>query len=457
VVVVAVVVAAVVAAQTPRQAPRVTPTVSVVRDAAPAVVNIAATHVIQQPTSPFALLEPSATRERKASAVGSGSVIHASGYVLTNAHVVASASELTITTAAGKTYPAQLVAALPADDVAIVRVELPKGERLPTVRLGRSDDLMVGESVVAIGNPVGLGHTVTTGIVSAVDRTLTPQRGVALAGLVQTDAAINPGNSGGPLLNVLGEQIGVNTAIRNDAQNVGFAIGVDRVRALLPQLLARENHTLADGARVRLGLGLRIDVNAFDGGDGGDADSAFVLVVDGAAPGSPAARARVERGSVVVGVDVDGVPVDDDVVAYLVAVGEAAPGRSLTLRLRLPEGSVDAVPLVPDVRPAPNGKDLAARLLGLGVADLDAGTAVRLGLRGGVVVKSVEGPAKAAGITVGDLLVRVGTFGVRTVRDLGGLEDVKAGDDVALRVVRIAGTPALVRVSAAEVVVTARP
>lgn len=432
-----------VAAPTARQEPRVTATVEVVELCRAAVVNVAATHVVTDSASPFDFFET--PRERKQSSVGSGSIIHPAGYVLTNAHVIAAATELTVTMASGKTWPAHVVASLPEEDIAIVKIDLPHHELVPALVLGRSDDVMVGESVIAIGNPVGLGHTVTTGIISATQRELAPRPNVKMTGLLQTDAAINPGNSGGPLLNVLGEQIGVNTAIRGDAQNVGFAIGVDRVRALLPRLLAVENRTrAADGARLSLGLGLAIQI----------VNDEEVLVVKEVSAGSPAARARIEKGSVVVGVSPasSNGEAEGTIVSSLIWLYETEPGEKVQMRLRLPEGSVDVVELSPRARPPPDGLALAKDRLGLVLADLDPATAVRLGLRGGVVVKASEGPAKQAGIAVGDLVVRLGDYGLRGVQQLSVLEDLKAGDRVSLRVVRLSKG----RVFAAEVVLPAR-
>lgn len=429
--------AAAVAAPSARQQARMSPVVVVVEMCQPAVVNIAATHIVTESSSPFDFYD--VPRERKQSAVGSGSVIHEGGYVLTNAHVIAAASELTVTTSSGKTLPAHVVASIPAEDIAIVKIDLGVNEHIPALRLGRSDDVMVGESVIAIGNPVGLGHTVTTGIISATHRELTPRSDLKMTGILQTDAAINPGNSGGPLLNVLGEQIGINTAIRGDAQNVGFAIGVDRVRALLPRLLAVENRTTAAGARLVLGLVLEVQTVSDE----------VALVVTDVVAGTPAARAGIEKGSQLVGVDDD-----TGVVASLVALQEMAPARRFTVKLLLPEGSVDVVELQIATRLPLDIAATAAARLGLSVVDLDPAAALRLGLRSGVVVKSVDsaGPAAAGGILAGDLLVRISNFGVRSARDLGILEDVRPGDDIAVRIVRIDRR----RVFAAEVVLKAR-
>ena len=417
---------------TPRQQERVTPVVAVVQAARPAVVNISATHVVTERQSVFDFFEPFETGERTTRSVGSGSVIHPLGYVLTNAHVVDQASELSVTDANGKTHPAHVVAAIPEEDIALVKVQLPTGERWPAIRLGRTDDLLVGESVVAIGNPVGLGHSVTTGIVSAVDRSFEPRRGVRIGGLLQTDAAINPGNSGGPLLNIVGEQIGVNTAIRNDAQNVGFAIAVDTVRRLLPRLLDVESVVNGKGGRRWLGATLAFRP---------DADGVEHLQVLSVRGGSPAALARVDEGVELVGVN----DIDGDAVSLLVALSEVAMSAAgaepveVVLRLRHPEGSIEVARVGLTYRAPPDGKALALARLGVGVADLDTASALRLGLRGGIVVTSVSprSPAAGAGIQRGDLLVRLGRLGLSRVNDLVVLDEVSSGTPLALRVVRI--------------------
>lgn len=442
VVLIAVVIAAPAGAQsslwTERQRARVTPVVEVVERTRGAVVNISATHIVTETATVFDFFD--VPRERRQNSVGSGSVIHPSGYILTNAHVVAQATELSVTTHTGKTWPAHAVAVIPEQDIAVIKAELPRGASLPRVVLGRSDDVMVGETVVAIGNPVGLSHTVTTGIISALDRELQPSARVKFTGVLQTDAAINPGNSGGPLLNLLGEQIGVNTAIRGDAQNVGFAIPVERVRGLLPKLLAVEARSSAQGGRLRLGLQL-----------GAEDVQGRGVVIAGVAQGTSAARARILPGSVLV--DVAGRPTRE-LVDALVALLEQPEARPFTVRVVLPEGSIDEITLQVEALPPPNGKALAEEHLGLGLADLDNTTAMRLGLRGGVVVRSVDprGPAARVGIAPGDIVTRMGDYGVRRVTDLAILETVRTGDAIGLRVVRIDRR----RVLSADVVVMAR-
>jgi serine protease Do len=215
-------------AQRPSTASRSNPVVAAVAKASPAVVSISC----EVPTqSPFARFY---SGQSLSSSAGSGAVIRADGVVLTNAHVVNGATSITATLPDETSYEASVVG-LDADlDLAVLQLEGAEG--LPTIPLGSSNDLLLGETVIAIGNPFGLGHTVTTGVVSSRSRTLEVGERV-FQDYVQTDAGINPGNSGGPLLNIHGELIGINSAIRRDAENIGFAIPVDRAAKVARDLL----------------------------------------------------------------------------------------------------------------------------------------------------------------------------------------------------------------------------
>ena len=207
---------------------RTNPVVAAVARAAPAVVSINCEVPSQ---SPFHIFYGG---QSTSSSQGSGAVIRADGVVLTNAHVVNSATRITATLPDETSYEASVVG-LDADlDLAVLQLEGAQG--LPTIPLGTSSDLMLGETVIAIGNPFGLGHTVTTGVISSRSRTLEVSERV-FQDYIQTDAGINPGNSGGPLLNIHGELIGINSAIRRDAEAIGFAIPVDRAAKVDRDLL----------------------------------------------------------------------------------------------------------------------------------------------------------------------------------------------------------------------------
>lgn len=172
---------------------------------------------------------------------GSGFVLDQAGNIVTNYHVIEDATQVEVLLADGSAYPAELVGADPYNDLAVVRINVPADLLIP-VEIGSTDNLRVGQRVIAIGNPFGLDWTLTTGVISALGRTIETENGQALGEVIQTDAAINPGNSGGPLLNTAGQVIGVNTAIRSPSGGsvgIGFAIPAESVQRVAPELLAR--------------------------------------------------------------------------------------------------------------------------------------------------------------------------------------------------------------------------
>jgi S1-C subfamily serine protease len=186
---------------------------------------------------------------------GSGFIWDDAGHVITNYHVIEGASGATVRLADGRDYQASLVGASPAHDIAVLKIGVGLSERPPPVPVGKSADLQVGQKVFAIGNPFGLDWTLTTGIVSALDRSLQNDSGSRIEHLIQTDAAINPGNSGGPLLDSAGRLIGITTAIFSPSgasAGIGFAVPVDTVNRVVPQLIR-------DGRYIRPGLGVSID------------------------------------------------------------------------------------------------------------------------------------------------------------------------------------------------------
>src|SRR5690349_6977922 len=219
---------------------RRTVTVDVVQKTKASVVNIATTKVVLRRVpmgfDPFWLDTGGDVVRVPANSLGSGFLIHEDGYVVTNHHVIDRARHITVELADGRKLDADLISSDPDADLAVLKIE--SSRPLPPLPLGDSGDLMIGEPVIAVGNPMGFSHSVSTGIVSALHRDLKgPDEKVLLTDLVQTDAAINPGNSGGPLLNAYGQVIGINTAIRGDAQNIGFSIPVNKLRDLIPELM----------------------------------------------------------------------------------------------------------------------------------------------------------------------------------------------------------------------------
>lgn len=248
--------------------------------ASPAVVMISAQSI-----------NPYKVQGRVTHTIGSGFIYDAKGLVITNSHVAFGRQTLFVTLDDGTVVPARLLGADPVYDIAVLQIPKPEKGKIATVPLGNSDHLRVGENVVAIGNPLGLDQTVTRGIISGVNRIL-PETPLSLGEpLIQTDTPINPGNSGGPLLNMCGEVIGMNTAMIQDAQNIGFAIPISLIKSVVPALIR-------DGRMIRPWVGFHgtvignevrkvLKLSLTDG-----------LLVEVVEPGSPAETAGVRGGEI---------------------------------------------------------------------------------------------------------------------------------------------------------------
>ncbi|MCE9589829.1 MAG: trypsin-like peptidase domain-containing protein [Planctomycetes bacterium] len=411
---------------------RRTPVVQVFEECKDAVVNISSTQVIQvqSPLGVGTLFDElfelpnigqrdPLTRQVKRTSVGSGFVIHSSGYVVTNAHVVSRTVERKVIFPDKTEYDAQVVAIDADRDLAVLKIEAK--QPLHTLKLGRSADLMVGETVIAIGNPLGYQHTVTSGVVSALDRSIAVGEGVEFKGLIQTDASINPGNSGGPLLNVLGELIGINTAIRGDAQNIGFAIPVDHLRQVLPDMLAVER-------RYRIITGMRI----------GKEGPAKVLSV---ISDSPAFLAGLQPGDVITSVNSQPI---GNAIDYSIALIGRKRGESLRLTLTRDGRANISTDMVLAGRPKPDGDALLRDKFGITADPLSQRTIDALGLRGlrGLEVRDVEpnSPAKALGMRRGDIIDHLAgapTVGLDEVGEI--IETIEAGRRVPISVLRVQG------------------
>lgn len=213
---------------------RMTPVVKAVREAAPSVVNIQGQKSVVDPAPEGR----GVALPREVNGMGTGVVIDSRGYILTNHHVVDGVRQINVTLEGGQAYVAQLVARDPETDLAVIRIRTPQPMR--TIRLGTSDDLMVAEEVIALGNAYGYEHTVTSGIISALHRNVQVNETQQYLDLIQTDASINPGNSGGPLMNIDGEMVGLNVAVRAGAQGIGFAIPVNKAIDVATRMLSIE-------------------------------------------------------------------------------------------------------------------------------------------------------------------------------------------------------------------------
>ena len=260
---------------------------------------------------------------RPVQGAGSGSVIDDQGDILTNYHVIADAEKLTVSFGSGKAYPAKVVGRDPDTDLAVIKLLETSKESLTIVPMGDSDKLIVGQKVLAIGNPFGLDRTLTTGVISGLERPIQAQNGRTIEGAIQTDASINPGNSGGPLLDSHGRMIGINSQIESPSggsAGVGFAIPVSIAKRIVPQLIRdgeirRPKLGIAPRDVASLGRQLQLPV------------SSGVLIVS-VAPGSPAANAGLrgviqtedgdlEIGDIIVGIDGQKVDSNDDLFKIL--------------------------------------------------------------------------------------------------------------------------------------------
>ena len=224
---------------------RRTPLVVAAEKVSPAVVNIYTSETGRSPRNPFRNFGNNifdqffndffSQNQNNKKSLGSGVLINKEGYIITNEHVVARASEINVALGDKREFKARVIGADMKSDLAIIKID--SDQFLPFIPMGRSDDLMIGEQVLAIGNPFGLRHTVTTGIISALNRNIRVDKNKVYSDFIQVDASINPGNSGGPLLNINGSLIGINTAIYHKAEGIGFAIPIDDAKRIVDELI----------------------------------------------------------------------------------------------------------------------------------------------------------------------------------------------------------------------------
>lgn len=399
------------------------PVVRAVEKTGPAVVNISTERIIVR-RDPFfdplfeeffGRISPP-ERRVKTTSLGSGVLIDPEGYLLTNEHVIRKASQIHVTLADGTACEAALIAADRGADLALCKVSGPKA--LPCVSLDTATGLLIGETAIALGNPFGLENTVTVGVVSAKNRALMSDGRVAYRDLIQTDASINPGNSGGPLLNLDGELIGVNTAIYSQAEGIGFAIPVSRVRAVLRDLMDPRRQGGWTGLVLDVEAGARLAVTAVD-------------------PGSPADRAGVKPGDAVHAIAGREAP---GFFGCLRILSRVRPGQSLPLGVQR-NGLAQALVLKIAPPPRPTAERLLRERLGLAVQSLTPELAAGLDLevdRGCAVTEVLPaGPAARAGIEPGDVILRLGRQAVQSPAGLGAaLEGLAPGEETALQVVR---------------------
>jgi serine protease Do len=390
----------------------------------PSVVNVSTTQMrrpAQDAPSPFGQGDPrNDLLERffggriprgpqRQTGVGSGFIIDANGTILTNYHVVGDAEKINVTLSDGKHFEAKVIGKDQKSDIAVIKIDA--GRNLPAVTLGDSDSLEVGEWVIAIGNPFGLDHTLTSGIVSAKGR----QIGAGpYDNFIQTDASINPGNSGGPLLNLRGEVVGINTAIFSQTGGnigIGFAIPTNSVKDLLPQLRDK-------GRVVRGYLGTTVQKITPELADSLGLKQVGGALVADVVKGGPAERAGVKVGDIITEFDRKEIKDSADLPAV---VARVSPGTSVQLKISR-EGKQLSLPItvgeMKDNEVAAAGQESG---LGLTVQPLTPELAQNLGLERaeGIVVSAVTpgGAADEAGLRAGDVITQVNRRPVKNLAD----------------------------------------
>jgi serine protease Do len=372
---------------------RMTPVVSAVQRTRPSVVNIHSQKIAPQSSA----LAGATSTSGRMSGMGTGVVVDARGYIVTNHHVIEDVTNLRVTTVDGAVYPAEIIARDPQTDLALLAIK--PTQPLPVMPMGSSYDILVGEQVAAIGNAFGYEHTTTVGYVSELHRDVKLSDEQAYRNLIQTDAAINPGNSGGPLVNLDGEMIGLNVAIRAGAQNIGFAIPVDDVKQVLVRLMSIQKLR-----RTYHGVGVRTT-------DPTDEKPGKVVVkrVDSRGPADTAGLQIDDR---ILAVDGEPVAAAFDLERLLL---DKRPGEQAVVTV-LRAGEEKKIPLAVTAAPirANDAASVVWRRIGLkldeaGVATSEVRRVSSAQLKGGMRVLEVaaKSPAAEAGVHAGDVFVGV--------------------------------------------------
>jgi len=419
-----------------------------VEKTSPAVVNIRTKATVSAPSNPlmndpffrrfFGVPEGSQPQQREVSSAGSGVIVDADkGYILTNHHVIESADEIEVYLEDNRTFAAKVIGSDPGTDVAVIQVEDPKN--LIEMNLSNSDDVRVGDFVLAIGNPFGLQHTVTSGIVSALGR-----RGINRDGyedFIQTDASINPGNSGGALVNLRGELVGINSAIYSQSGGnigIGFAIPANIAASIMDQLLE-----FGEVKRGLLGVSISDLSEETAEAFGIESKNYQGALVQEVFPDSPAETAGVEPGDVIVKVDGEAISGAGDLRT---TIGLKRSGEQVRLELIRGGKTVRRNATLEALENGPDAvaEDINPRLAGATFGNYDGKSQPYDGK--GVIVQSVAtgSPAEAVGLQANDIIVQLNNQSVETVGELQklaqdasvlGLKIIR-GQRVLLRVIR---------------------
>ena len=417
----------------------------VVKKAAPSVVNISTTKTVTRQIDPFFddffggffggnPHGDGGGQKFKSSALGSGFIIDMNGYIVTNNHVIEGAEEIIVKLQDEREFKASVVGTDPLTDLALLKIDT-KGASITPILLGNSDSAEIGDWVVAIGNPLGLGGTVTAGILSAKGRVLGDG---PYDNFIQTDVSINPGNSGGPLINMNGEVIGINTAIIQSAQGLGFAVPVNMLKNIIPKL--------KQGKVTRGWIGVTLQpldeklAKSF-----GLNDTKGVLIAD-VSPGEPGDKAGLKAGDIVIAVD--GKKADDSRTLVGI-IGSKSPNDRVVLTI-IRDGKQRNITVTLGERPVEGqiasnygDKKQEKRAGDITVTSLSNEDARSLGVSSGVVITDIDTKSNAygAGLRKGDVIVWVNRKSIANPNEFyEAYNKVKKGDLVAFKILSRSGS-----------------
>ena len=401
---------------------RENPVVRTVRSVSPAVVNISSEYEIRKQAHPFSGLgmnpffdsffrdffDPGFQRRYKRHSLGSGVIIDGQrGFILTNEHVLAKTGKITVILKDAREFEAQIVGADPDSDLAVLRIN--SKSPLPAIQMGRSDDLLIGETVIAIGNPFGFSHTVTTGVISAVNRSFRADDRV-YHDFIQIDASINPGNSGGPLLNIDGQLIGINTAIYAKAQGIGFAIPIQKAKRIISDLIRH-------GEVIPAWLGLTVQNMDEKLAQYLKVPAKGGAIIKDVTPDSPAANKGIKAGDILLALGGKKILCVDD---YHAALNGVASGDTLSIEIWR-NGKKQDVAVTASIFPMELSLGLAQKMLGIMVAELSLKNklAYRIRAQEGVMISELNPHAYLAriGVRPGDVLRQIEAMTVTNIDD----------------------------------------
>jgi Do/DeqQ family serine protease len=416
---------------------RETPVVRAVRKVSPAVVNISSAYEVRKRTSPFSgfrlnpffdeffkdFFDPRFESRQQYTSLGSGVIIDGKkGLILTNAHVINKTGTVKVVLQDEREFEARIVGADPDSDLAVLRID--SEQRLPSIKMGSSDDLMIGETVIAIGNPFGFSHTVTTGVISALNRSIRGDDRV-YHDFIQIDASINPGNSGGPLLNINGDLIGINTAIYAKAQGIGFAIPIGKARKIISDLIQY-------GEVIQAWIGITVQKMDEKLARYMKTSEKSGVIVTSIEPKSPAKKAGLHEGDIILSVaDKKIVDVSDyESVTKSLAAGDIMEADIWR------DGKKQTITVKTSIFPVEMAEDLAFRLLGIKVADLTPKNrqTFRIDAHEGVVISQIE---------KNSYLASIGARSGDVIRQLDDLT-IQNSDDFKKAIVKLRGKKSMV-------------